>query len=79
LVTVNTVPRGRVWLAHVPGPACGYHVACPRSLFDDTGADGVTTVVGVAVVGVVVTGSVVGVAVVAGVVAAVDVGVVLGA
>ncbi len=32
LVTVNTVPNGSVGLAHFPGGAAEYHVACPRSL-----------------------------------------------
>ncbi len=31
-VTVNTVPNGSVGLAHFPGGAAEYHVACPRSL-----------------------------------------------
>jgi hypothetical protein len=31
-VTVNTVPKGRVGLAHIPGGAAPYQVACPLSL-----------------------------------------------
>jgi hypothetical protein len=30
-VTVKTVPKGSVGLAHIPGGAAAYHVACPRS------------------------------------------------
>jgi hypothetical protein len=32
LVTVSTVPKGRVGLAHRPGEAAEYQVAWPRSL-----------------------------------------------
>ena len=32
-VTVTTVPKGNVGLAHLPGGAAAYHVAWPRSLF----------------------------------------------
>jgi hypothetical protein len=31
-VTVKTVPKGSVGLAHLPGGAAAYHVACPCSL-----------------------------------------------
>jgi hypothetical protein len=42
LVTVSTVPNGRVGLAHIPAGAAAYHVAWPRSESDETtGASGV--------------------------------------
>jgi len=30
-VTVSTVPKGKVGLAHMPSGASGYHVASPAS------------------------------------------------
>jgi hypothetical protein len=60
-VTVKTVPKGRVGLAHLPGGAAPYHVACPLSLLPlVVGAGGAVTGVAGATFGatvVVVTGA----------------------
>jgi hypothetical protein len=51
VVTVSTVPNGSVGLAHIPGGASAYHVACPCSVFVAAGTTGGGGVVaGVAVV-----------------------------
>jgi hypothetical protein len=52
LVTVKTVPKGRVGLAHLPGGAAAYHVAWPRSdapvvVGRGAGVTGVTAAAGV--------------------------------
>jgi hypothetical protein len=46
-VTVRTVPKGRVGLAHIPGGAAPYHVACPLSRLAGGGGGAVTGVTGV--------------------------------
>jgi hypothetical protein len=48
LVTVSTVPNGRVGLAHMPGAAPEYHVASPTS--EAAGAGAVATIGSVVVV-----------------------------
>jgi hypothetical protein len=45
LVTVSTVPKGSVGLAHIPGAASEYHVASPASWLVATGAGGAVVVV----------------------------------
>jgi hypothetical protein len=55
-VTVTTVPKGSVGLAHLPGGAAAYHVAWPRSLFPVVVGRGALTDVTFGVTVVVVTG-----------------------
>jgi hypothetical protein len=45
LVTVNTVPNGRVGLAQVPAGASEYHVAWPCSVFPTITGTGAAIVV----------------------------------
>jgi hypothetical protein len=52
LVTVSTVPKGRVGLAHVPSAASGYQVASPASRFVGAGGAGGAAGAVVVVVGV---------------------------
>jgi hypothetical protein len=55
-VTVTTVPKGSVGLAHRPGGASAYHVACPCSVSTAAGGETATAwattglVVGVVVI-----------------------------
>jgi hypothetical protein len=51
LVTVKTVPKGSVGLAHLPGGAAAYHVASPCSPLDG-GRVEATAAFGATVVGV---------------------------
>ena len=44
-VTVSTVPKGNVGLAHMPGAASEYHVASPTSWLGATGGGGAVVVV----------------------------------
>ena len=45
LVTVSSVPKGKVGLAHMPSRASGYHVASPASLLVGAGGAGGAVVV----------------------------------
>jgi hypothetical protein len=59
LVTVKTVPKGSVGLAHLPGGAAAYHVAWPRSdapVVVGRGAGGTVTDATLGATAVVVTG-----------------------